>query len=405
MKLFTLVSGLVLLSLSLSLSAQPVSRNFDVGQSGSYVIPAGYTATITVQAWGGGGGGEGSSGNAKGGGGGGGYTTNTYTDVPAGSYAIVVGAGGAPGVAGGSSSYTFPGGIITAGGGAAGISGNAAGGTISPGAGTGSKAGGKGGSAHNNNGGGGGGGSETTPTDGGAGTTLTGGAPNGGKGGTQSGPSIGTIGLNGINYGGGGGGNSKSGSTSGSGAPGRVEVMVVSVLPVELLSFTGKSTAGAVLLTWETATELNNEKFIIERSADGRAFAAIGEERGVGTTQEKQSYHFADKTPERGLNYYRLQQLDYDGQFEYSKVEALIFDQQISVVMYPSPTTGLLNIRSQGDGPALVQVFGMNGQLLQQQSFATANSLEIDLSQLPNGVYLVAVQTGGQRHQERVMKF
>jgi len=73
--------------------------------------------------------------------------------------------------------------------------------------------------------------------------------------------------------------------------------------------------------------------------------------------------------------------------------------------MYPSPTTGLLNIRSQGDGPALVQVFGMNGQLLQQQSFATANSLEIDLSQLPNGVYLVAVQTGGQRHQERVMKF
>ena len=52
-----------------------------------------------------------------------------------------------------------------------------------------------------------------------------------------------------------------------------------------------------------------------------------------------------------------------------------------------------------------MQVYNLNGAVLQQQSFATANSLEIDLSQLPNGVYLVAVQTGGQRYQERIMKF
>ena len=107
----------------------------------------------------------------------------------------------------------------------------------------------------------------------------------------------------------------------------------------------------------------------------------------------------------RGINYYRLKQLDYDGQFAYSKVAAVVFDQKGTVVFFPTATAGLLTIRSQGDGPATVQVYNLNGAVLQQQSFATANSLEIDLSQLPNGVYLVAVQTGGQRYQERIMKF
>jgi len=395
MKNIILIVSLVLFSLGLS--AQPMDQNFDV--SGNYVIPAGYTATITVEAWGGGG-------QSKGGGGG--YTTNTYDNVPAGSYAIVVGAGGSPGVAGSPSSYTFPAGTVTAGGGAAGTNGTAAGGTISlVEAGPGSKAGGRGGSGLNNGGGGGGGGAGPASTDGGTPTTTTGGAggaPNGGMGGTETttGPQ---NGANGTNYGGGGGGRSKSGTTSGSGAPGRVVVTVVSVLPVELLSFTGKPTTGAVLLTWETGTEFNNEKFIIERSTDGRAFSAIGEERGVGTTQEKQSYHFADKNPVRGVNYYRIQQLDYDGQFEYSKVEAVVFDQQGTAIFFPTATASLLHIRSQENSPATVQVYNLNGALLQQQSFAAANSLEIDLSQLPNGVYLVAVQTGGQRYQERVLKF
>ncbi len=79
------------------IAAQPVpgSTVYDIPGNYTFVIPAGYTVTITVQAWGGGGGG-GSGSGSQGGGGGGGYISRTYTNIGPGSYAIAVGSGGAP---------------------------------------------------------------------------------------------------------------------------------------------------------------------------------------------------------------------------------------------------------------------------------------------------------------------
>ncbi|WP_020536378.1 T9SS type A sorting domain-containing protein [Lewinella cohaerens] len=389
--------------------------------SGNFTVPAGYSVTVSVQVWGGGGGG-GSDSNAnsgRGGGGGGGYSTSVHTidaSMMQVSTSVVVGAGGTPSIAdgpthnGGTSSFLTSsatggvGGTGNVGGGAGGM-GNA-------------RDGGSGGSGSsgNNSGGGGGGGSGpymgiVTNMNGGNASGATGGAggqgndgsdlQNGGNGGNN-----GASGLVGQSPGGGGGGRGTGtgGSASGAGAPGRVIVTVTAVTPVELLSFSGKATPKAIQLNWETATELNNEKFEIERSADGRTFSMIGEERGQGTTQQTQAYQFTDQAPVAGLNYYRLKQMDYDGQFTYSSVTAITFTRKGAINVYPTATNGMINIVTEDEGSSLVKVFHINGSLMKQQTF-DGNSLPLDISSLPNGTYLIVVETSSQTYQERIFKY
>ncbi len=92
--------------------------------------------------------------------------------------------------------------------------------------------------------------------------------------------------------------------------------------PVELVSFIVDTEGSNVILNWATATELNNSGFDIERSTNKNDWIKIGFKEGKGTTTEQQNYNFTDDL--FGVNslklYYRLKQIDYDGQFEYSNV-------------------------------------------------------------------------------------
>jgi len=111
---------------------------------------------------------------------------------------------------------------------------------------------------------------------------------------------------------------------------------VAAPLPVELISFRGKSTLEGTLLTWQTATEKNNEGFEIEHSIDGRTWDNIGFTYGNGTSNELNSYEFIHELPVSGINYYRLKQIDFDGQFEYShivNVELGITNYEFSLIL------------------------------------------------------------------------
>jgi len=92
------------------------------------------------------------------------------------------------------------------------------------------------------------------------------------------------------------------------------------VLPIQLIFFAGNITTEGVLLSWSTSNEINNDYFAIERSTDGVSFDNIGETDGQGTSSHLSEYEFVDKAPKDGSNYYRLKQVDYDGQFTYSKI-------------------------------------------------------------------------------------
>jgi len=92
------------------------------------------------------------------------------------------------------------------------------------------------------------------------------------------------------------------------------------LLPIELLYFKVEPLKVDNILTWSTVLERNNDYYTIERSADGVIFKEIGQVNGAGNSTETLVYEFEDNTRNKGLNYYKFKQTDYDGRYKYSKV-------------------------------------------------------------------------------------
>ncbi len=391
----------------MQLNAQAVTMAYYTPGNYTFTVPTGYVANITVQAWGGGGGGGSNGARAKGGGGGGAFVTNTYAEVPEGDYAIVVGAGGAPGQAGDNSSYTFTEGTVTAEGGRQGANNGGNGGGFTGMAGAGSSNGGDGGARSGPGGaGGGGGGSGIAAGAGGnaAGPNSAGvgGVPSGGAGGID-----GDSGQNGSAPGGGGGGRGDNGASSGSGGGGWVIVIVSSSpLPVELSAFEVGLEGAKVALHWTTATELNNEKFIIESSTEGEIFSAIGEIQGAGTITETRDYRFVHHTPFAGVNYYRLKQMDFDGNFAYSKVVAVEAPGKVDLLLFPNPAKDQLYLQYPiSNGPSQIQLFDALGRRIKTSITGYTGNYEVKLPEsLAGGTYWLKVERGGKVQTLAIVK-
>jgi hypothetical protein len=139
------------------------------------------------------------------------------------------------------------------------------------------------------------------------------------------------------------------------------------------------------------------------RSLDGRSWQPIGFVSGAGNTEEVQQYRYLDHEPQRGVNYYRLRQLDLDGGFDYSEVRSIRFDQQLlSAEFFPNPTQGQLSVRVSGGLPATLWVSDMTGRVVMKRAFE--GRLEIDLGDQPLGLYALKVETGQQIFSETVIK-
>lgn len=158
-------------------------------------------------------------------------------------------------------------------------------------------------------------------------------------------------------------------------------------LPVELTSFTGKATATGTELSWATAQELNSAYFQVERaSGSSSAFAPIGQVSSAGTRTTSTSYRFVDKAP-AGLYYYRLRQVDRDGQTTFSPVVSVRVAASLTLQAFPNPTAQNLHIAgAPGELYTLVNQLGQ--AVLAGQLPPSAQAL-LDLSRLPDGVYLL----------------
>lgn len=95
---------------------------------------------------------------------------------------------------------------------------------------------------------------------------------------------------------------------------------VCGVLPIELLSFEGFNTPTGNLIKWNTATELNNDKFVVERSNDGLTWDQVTTIKGAGTSSTKKYYSIVDNQYKNQLNYYRIAWIDYNNEIKYSNI-------------------------------------------------------------------------------------
>ncbi|MFK7969770.1 MAG: DUF1501 domain-containing protein [Bacteroidia bacterium] len=105
---------------------------------------------------------------------------------------------------------------------------------------------------------------------------------------------------------------------------------------------------GRVRVNWQTSTETNNNYFEVQQSADGAVYRTVERVDGAGTTEQLHTYLAFDPNPNPGLNYYRLKQVDYDGQYHYFDPVTLVVSQseelQVEVSRYPNPATDIVNI-------------------------------------------------------------
>jgi hypothetical protein len=171
------------------------------------------------------------------------------------------------------------------------------------------------------------------------------------------------------------------------------------VLPITLTQFRAEAQGQHTLLRFATATEINNEYFSIERSAEGLEFSEIGRVQGAGNSTQPQQYRFVDESPRRGLNYYRLRQVDTDGRYAYSPIVHLLFEATSALLLSPSPATDLLRaeLDAAPDTDARWFLFDAAGRQAQSGIWpAGSTRLEIRLDGLQSGAYVFRYQNGRQ---------
>ena len=112
-------------------------------------------------------------------------------------------------------------------------------------------------------------------------------------------------------------------------------------LPVELLDFDAIYAENNVQISWSTATEVNNDYFIIERSKNGTDFEEVQRVKGAGSSTGIIDYYELDRAPLEGVSYYRLKQVDFNGKYTFSNVVPvnIYFDRKKGVFVYPNPGT------------------------------------------------------------------
>ncbi len=172
-------------------------------------------------------------------------------------------------------------------------------------------------------------------------------------------------------------------------------VPAASLLPVRLTKFVGRLAADNVVsLDWATAAELNSNKYVIERSVDGKTFEKIGELGAAGNSATTISYQFTDKLPAAGAYFYRLKQIDIDEKFEYSKVVYVNSGKAKGTVtsVFPNPFQSdiqLVGISTADLNAKNVRLFNIAGQQVRYR-IAGANAIAID-DNSPKGIYILKV--------------
>lgn len=173
-------------------------------------------------------------------------------------------------------------------------------------------------------------------------------------------------------------------------------------LPVELTSFTAKANLNAVSMSWNTASEVNNRGFEIQRNA-GSGFATIGFVQGHGTSAQPNSYSFVDQNVAAGHYTYRLKQLDFQGTYSFSsEVSVEVSPVTYSLAQnYPNPfnPSTMINFNLRVDSKVSLKVFNILGQevtqLLKGSMTAGTHQVNFDASKLNSGVYLYRLEATG----------
>jgi hypothetical protein len=169
-------------------------------------------------------------------------------------------------------------------------------------------------------------------------------------------------------------------------------------LPVVFNNFTVRQQGQSVIVEWSTAEEQSSSIFTIERSPGGASYTQIGTVPAKGVSNFTSLYTFTDKAPFQGSNFYRIKEINLDGNGTYSSIKKISFDPYVPKLDVINPVINNLEIRLQlpSDQKIIVQVSVTNGQLLFEKEYLAARGSSVFLipvTQLSRGNYIVTVQS------------
>jgi hypothetical protein len=169
-------------------------------------------------------------------------------------------------------------------------------------------------------------------------------------------------------------------------------------LPVQLLSFNAEYKDPEVVLTWQTASEMNSRFFSIERSADAIQFKQIGIQQAKGNSNTVVNYQYSDKYPEEGNNYYRLKQVDIDGNRKLYQTRAVKVARSHSnkLKAYVESSQAHRLVIDLGRSPlahTTFQLISMNGSI-QSTGLLQSQRQWVNIDKLPKGQYVVKMSSG-----------
>lgn len=179
-------------------------------------------------------------------------------------------------------------------------------------------------------------------------------------------------------------------------------------LPVTLVDFEGKNTSEGNVLRWTTSSESNNDYFAIEESINGKNFTEAGRVKGVGNASAANHYSFTDVDFNKGITYYRLKQVDFDGKYGYSRMVAIDAPSEGNIRFYPNPVQSALNIELPNLQSSWVnaRVIDASGREVLARERATVQNgrLNIPLGKLPAGIYQVLITNDKVNYRLSVFK-
>ncbi|MDD2982950.1 MAG: T9SS type A sorting domain-containing protein [Crocinitomicaceae bacterium] len=169
-------------------------------------------------------------------------------------------------------------------------------------------------------------------------------------------------------------------------------------LPVKLLNFKASCKENQVNLNWATGSERNSAIFIVDRSTDLTTWQQVNIQKAAGNSSQKIDYHATDDQAQQGVNYYRLTQIDLNGEQEvFDPISIQCANNNVDVIIYPNPSTGNFTLEIESltkQTQVNIQLSDLTGKKLEQRvvNLKAGNNEFNFLVNLKAGIYLIQVE-------------
>lgn len=176
-------------------------------------------------------------------------------------------------------------------------------------------------------------------------------------------------------------------------------------LPVTITTFIANKDEDFVKLHWRTAQEINNSHFDIERSSNLEDWTVIGSVTGAGTSHEISEYDYIDHAPVNGVNYYRLNQFDFNGINQYSDIRQVKFSEGSidNIIVSPNPVTDVFEVNLGESASGTAEVVDQQGRVIHTLDIVKG-SAKMDLSNYESGIYFLRIMINNNYEIKKLIK-